>query len=95
VEGYDLEDVIRFEDEISLTIPNDKKFIDKPENLSISFEGYEFNGAYIQQGDQKMVLKKVLLIKNGIIRKSDFANWTKFIESIKEFNKYLLSITNK
>ncbi len=92
VEGYDLDDVIAFEDEITLTLPAGKKFIDKPENLEMKFDGYEFKGEYIQEGN-KMKLKKMLLIKNGVIRKSDFANWTKFIESIKEFNKYLLSIT--
>jgi hypothetical protein len=36
-----------------------------------------------------------LSIKNSIVKKSDFANWTKFIESIKEFSRYLLSISDK
>ncbi len=94
IEGYDLDEVIKFEDEISLSIPADRKFVDKPEDLEIKYEGYEFKGAYIEQGN-KMLLKKELLIKNGIIKKSDFANWTKFIEAIREFNNYLLSITKK
>ena len=94
VEGYDLDAVIKFEDEITLTIPADKKFIDKPENLEMKYDGYEFKGEYTIAGN-KITLKKVLSIKNEVIKKSDFANWTKFIESIKEFNKYLLSITKK
>ena len=94
VEGYDLDAVIKFEDLISLSIPADKKFIDKPENLNLKFDGYEFNGEYTVAGN-KMVLKKALIINNSIIKKSDFQNWTKFIESIKEFNKYLITITQK
>ena len=94
VEGYDLDDIIKFEDEISLTIPADKKFIDKPENLELKSDGYEFKGEYIISGN-KMLLKKELVIKNGIIKKEDFPNWTKFIGSIKEFSKYLVSITQK
>jgi transglutaminase-like putative cysteine protease len=94
VEGYDLDDVIKFEDEVSLTIPIDKKFIDKPENLELKNEGYDFKGEYIIVNN-KIILKKYLSIKNGIIKKTDFDNWKKFIESIKEFNKYLLTITKK
>jgi Transglutaminase-like superfamily len=94
IEGYDLDIIVKFEDEISLTIPGDKKFIDKPDNLELKFDGYEFKGEYTIAGN-KIVLKKELSIKNSVIRKTDFANWIKFIESIKEFNKYLLSITKK
>ena len=94
IEGYDLDEVIKFEDEISLSVPADKKFIDKPENLELVYDGYEFKGEYILNGN-KMTLKKELSIKNGIIKKTDFPNWTKFINAIKEFNQYLLSITNK
>ena len=94
IEGYDLDVLVKFEDEIALTIPADNKFIDKPENLEMKFDGYEFKGEYTITGN-KIVLKKELSIKNSIIKKADFPNWTKFIESIKEFNKYLLSITKK
>ncbi|MBC7934022.1 MAG: hypothetical protein H7Y86_01505 [Rhizobacter sp.] len=94
IEGYDFDDIIQFEDKISLTVPADKKYIDKPESLELNFEGYQFKGEYIQEGN-KMLLKKTLVIKNSIIKKSDFTNWTKFIESIKEFNKYLISVTKK
>ncbi|WP_462252684.1 transglutaminase-like domain-containing protein [Ferruginibacter sp.] len=94
VGGYDLDVLVKFEDEIGLTIPADKKFIDKPDNLELKFDGYEFKGEYTITGN-KMVLKKELSIKNSIIKKTDFPNWIKFIESIKEFNKYFLSITKK
>jgi Transglutaminase-like superfamily/Domain of Unknown Function with PDB structure (DUF3857) len=94
VAGYDLDVLVKFEDEIGLTIPADKKFIDKPDNLELKFDGYEFKGEYTVTGN-KMILKKELSIKNSIIKKADFPNWIKFIESIKEFNKYFLSITKK
>ena len=94
IEGYDLDEVIKFEDEISLTIPAGKKFTDKPDNLEIKNDNYEFKGEYIVLNN-KLTLKKVLSIKNSIIKKTDFDNWTKFIESIKEFNKYLITITQK
>jgi len=94
IAGYDLDMLVKFEDEIALTIPGDKKFMDKPDNLELKYDGYEFKGEYTVTGN-KIVLKKELAIKNSIVKKTDFVNWIKFIESIKEFNKYLLSITKK
>jgi hypothetical protein len=94
VQGYDLDVVVKFEDEISLTVPADKKFIDKPDNLEIKHDGYEFKGTYTIEGN-KLVLRKELSIRNSLIRKSEFPAWKKFIESIKEFNSYLVSISNK
>ncbi len=92
IAGYDLDVIIKFEDEISLIIPAGNKFIDKPDNLEIKHDGYDFKGEYIITGN-KIVLKKVLSIKNSIIKKTEFDNWKKFIESIKEFNKYFLTIS--
>ena len=93
-QGYDLNDVVKYEDELSLTIPNDKKFIDKPEDLAIVEDGYEFKGTYTVTGN-KIILNKTLLLKKSIIDKKDLKTWKRFLESIKDFNKYFLSITNK
>ena len=93
-QGYDLDDVLKFEDELTLSIPADKKFIDKPEDLTINEAGYEFKGTYTVVGN-KITLKKALVLKNSIIDKKDLKAWTRFIESIKEFNKYFLSISAK
>jgi hypothetical protein len=92
--GYDLDDVVKFEDEISLTAPVGTKFVDVPTNLIVTQPGYEFKGEYLIVGN-KLTLKKTLSINNNIIKVADFANWKKFIESIKEFNSYLISITKK
>jgi hypothetical protein len=92
--GYDINDIVKFDDELTLTIPADKKFIDKPEDLIINEDGYEFKGTYTVTGN-KIILKKVLLLKKNIIDKKDLKAWGRFIDSIKEFNKYFLSIANK
>jgi len=83
IEGYDLDVVVKFEDEISLVIPADKKYTDKPENMEMKYDGYEFKGNYTIAGN-KMILKKELTNNNSVIKKSDFPNWTKLIESIKD-----------
>jgi hypothetical protein len=94
VSGYDLNKIIKFEDEISLTIPADKKFVDKPDDLVVSNEMYDFSGTYTITGN-KITLKKMLSLKTAIINKKDFTNWTSFVNSIKEFNNYLLTVTQK
>jgi hypothetical protein len=92
--GYDFDYVLTYEDEISLTVPADRKFVDVPEKLEMNFEGYEFKGEYVVTGN-KITLKKTLTIKNSIINASDFTNWKKFLTSIKEFNKFFISVTKK
>ena len=94
VGGYDFDDVMTYEDEITLTIPLDTKFVDVPEKVEMSFEGYEFKGEYTVSGN-RIILKKKLIIKNSVVKKTDFENWKKFLTSIKEFSKYLLSVTKK
>jgi hypothetical protein len=91
--GYDFDYVLSFEDEFSLTIPAGK-FADVPEKLDLKFDGYEFKGEYVVTGN-KIVLKKYLVLKNSTIPTSDFANWKKFLESIKSFSSYFFSITSK
>jgi hypothetical protein len=92
--GYDFDYVLSFEDEFSLAIPAGSKFTDIPEKLELKYDGYEFKGEYQVQGN-KIVLKKYLVLKNSVIPKKDFANWTKFLDSIKEFSSYFFSVTAK
>lgn len=94
VGGYDFDDVMTYEDEISLTIPADMKFVDVPEKAEMTYDGYAFTGEYIVTGN-KIMLRKKIIIKNSIIKKSDFGNWTKFLGSIKEFSRYIISVTKK
>lgn len=90
--GYDFDDVMSFEDEISLTIPPGSKFVDIPERKELVYGGYEFKGEYTVSGN-RILLKKKIVIKNSMIRKADFNNWKKFLDSIKEFSQYFLSVT--
>ena len=92
--GYEFNSVLTYEDEFSLSIPADKKFTDVPEKLQLNFAGYEFSGEYVVSGN-KITLKKSLSIKNSTINKADFDNWKKFLKSIKSFNSYYFSITQK
>lgn len=92
--GFDFDYVLSYDDEISLTVPADKKFVDIPAKLDMPYEGYEFKGEYLVSGN-KITLKKSLVIKNSIIKATDFENWKKFLLAIKEFNKYFISVTKK
>lgn len=92
--GYDFDYVLSFQDEFTLTVPVGNKFSDIPEKLELKFPGYEFSGEYIVTGN-KVTLKKYLVLKNSAIPTSDFANWKKFLESIKKFSSYYFSINNK
>lgn len=90
--GYDLSYVLSYEDEFTLTAPTGTRFSDIPQKLELTYPNYEFTGEYVVQGN-KVVLKKYLVLKNSVIPKTDFANWTKFLESIKEFSNYFFSVT--
>jgi len=92
--GYDLDYVLSFDDEFSLTIPAGQHFSDVPEKLELKQNGYEFSGEYVVSGN-KITLKKQLVLKNSTINSSDFDNWKKFLESIKTFSSYFFSITTK
>jgi hypothetical protein len=92
--GYDFDDVLSFEDEISLTIPASMKFVDVPEKVQMSYNGYDFSGEYTVTGN-KIVLKKKITIKDSMIKTTDFENWKKFLGAVKDFSKYLISVTKK
>lgn len=94
VNGYDFDYVLSFEDEFSLTIPAGSKFGDVPDKLELNYDGFSFRGEYAVSGN-KIVLKKQLVLKKSIIGKKDFADWTKFLGSVKEFSRYFFSVTSK
>ena len=92
--GYDVGYVMSFQDEFSLTIPNGSRFADIPKKIELKYPGYEFSGEYAVQGN-KITLKKLLVLKSSVIAKKDFAEWTKFLDAIKEFSGYFFSVTTK
>lgn len=94
VRGYDMGDRVVYDDEISLTIPADKRFDDIPEKVDLNYAGYSFTGSYSVIGN-KLILKKTLSIKNNIIKPEEFDNWKTFLNSIKDFTKYLITVSPK
>ncbi|HEX7906085.1 MAG TPA: transglutaminase-like domain-containing protein [Chitinophagaceae bacterium] len=90
--GYDLESIFSFEDEIELIIPAGKKCIDLPAKLILDNPGYAFSGAYEVAGN-KVKLKKTLTIKDSVIPATELSNWKNFLEQLKEFNSYLITVT--
>ena len=94
VNGYDFDYVLSYDDNISLTVPPDKISVDIPGKLDMNYNGYEFKGQYTVSGNT-IALKKSLTIRNSVIKVTDFENWKIFLEAIKEFNKYFLSVTKK
>ena len=92
--GYDLDYVLSYVDEFSLTIPAGSSFSDVPEKLNLQADGYEFHGEYIVNGNT-IVLKKNMVLKKSVIDRKDFTEWTTFLNSIKEFNSYFFSVTSK
>jgi transglutaminase-like putative cysteine protease len=92
--GYDLDWVTGFEDELSLTVPANKKFVDVPEKLEINKDGYSFTGEYIISGN-KITLKKKLLIKKSTVYVKDFAEWKAFLQQIKAFSENYITVTGK
>ncbi|MBX9782210.1 MAG: transglutaminase domain-containing protein [Chitinophagaceae bacterium] len=92
--GYDLDWVTGFEDELSLTIPVNKKFTDVPEKLEINKDGYSFTCEYIISGN-KINLKKKLLIKKSTVYVKDFAEWKTFLQQIKSFSENYITVTSK
>ncbi|MDR3714631.1 MAG: transglutaminase-like domain-containing protein [Puia sp.] len=92
--GYDFESLFTYEDEISLSIPAGKKFIDLPDDVKEEYPGYAFQGGYTVNGNT-ITLKKMLSIKTSQIKTDDFSNWTLFLKKMKEFNNMQISITKK
>ena len=90
--GYDLESVFSFEDEIELVLPAGKKCVDLPEKLMVDNAAYAFSGSYEVTGN-KVKLKKTLTIKDSIIPADQLAAWSNFLDQLKDFNSYLLTIT--
>jgi hypothetical protein len=90
--GYDFESIYSYEDEIELVLPAGKKCIDLPAKLSIEKPAYAFSGSYEVTGN-KVKLKKTLTIKDNVIPADGLQDWKGFLEQLKEFNSYLITVT--
>ena len=90
--GYDLESIFSYEDEIELVLPVGKKCIDLPTKMIVDQPAYSFSGSYELSGN-KVKLKKNLTLKESVIPAAELKNWKNFLEQLKEFNNYLLTVT--
>lgn len=90
--GYDFESIYSYEDEIELVLPAGKKCIDLPAKLSIEKPAYAFSGSYEVAGN-KVKLKKTLTIKDNVIPADGLQDWKSFLDQLKEFNSYLITVT--
>jgi len=91
--GYNFQSVFSYEDEIELSLPPGKKCIDLPPKLIIDNSQYSFMGSYEISGN-KVKLKKILTIKDSIIPEAKLADWKRFLEQLREFNGYLLTVAS-
>jgi len=90
VNPYEFNRTYTAEDEIELSIPG-YKIKDLPEAFTQQATDYGFSGSYTQQGD-KIILKKSLAIKTGVIKKDDFTNWKDFLKKLKDFNNNIVMV---
>jgi hypothetical protein len=92
--GYEFTGLVTFDDEIELTLPADRKCIDLPDALSISNDYMSFNGSYTIKGS-KVVLKKQLSVKKGMMPADKLTEWRQNLERLKDFNTRLFAIVKK
>ncbi|WCT10064.1 transglutaminase-like domain-containing protein [Mucilaginibacter jinjuensis] len=73
--------------ETELTIPDNYKVAEMPQNLNIVNTDYEFHIQYVMQGN-KLSYKKTLLIKNTHLNQAKFEQWNKDLEQLnKAYNE--------
>jgi transglutaminase-like putative cysteine protease len=90
INPYEFNSIYTTEDYIELTVPG-YKIKDLPEAFDEQANDYGFTGSYIQSGN-KIVLKKILSIKTGTVKKEDFSNWTVFLKKLKDFNNNMVTV---
>lgn len=75
-------------------IPAGLKVKYMPQPLNINTPDYKFNVSYEQKGN-KVILKKILSIDNGIIKKSLFEQWKKDLKELKNMSAEQLVLIKK
>ncbi len=67
-----------------LAVPAGYKVEYIPSSFKKTFPDYSFEGSYLNKGNT-IVYSKTIIINKPIIRKSEFADWNKFIKDINKF----------
>ncbi|MBS1510050.1 MAG: transglutaminase domain-containing protein [Bacteroidetes bacterium] len=92
--GFEFRGLFTYDDEIEITIPTDRQFTDLPNNFKFDNGFVSFSGSYQVNGN-KLIFKKLLSVKKEILPADKLNEWKKFLDDLKEFNSYLITIAKK
>ncbi|BAV09961.1 Transglutaminase-like superfamily protein [Filimonas lacunae] len=87
----DINEVYTSSDEITLELPANGKPISLPKSFTSEFLQNTMQASYTAR-DNKIILRKTMVINSPVINRSDFDNWKNFLNKIKAFNKSNLSV---
>jgi hypothetical protein len=90
-QDYELHSAYVSQDETELILPAGYKVVSFPVAIEEKNPDYDVNGSYVVK-DNKVIFKKTLALKSGVIKKADFENWKKFTNKLKDFNSNLILI---
>ncbi len=79
------------QDETELFLPPGYKVTSLPAGIEEKTEDYAVSAAYSNK-DNTILFKKTLSFPTGRIRRTDFENWKKFTNKLKDFNSNLILI---
>lgn len=81
-----------YETNITLEIPAGYKVAELPKPLNVSTAAYDMNVSYELKGNS-ILYKKHFIIKNGIIKTTDFTNWNESVASLKKLYNDQITLT--
>ncbi len=90
-QDYELHTAYVSQDETELILPVGYKVVSFPTAINEKEDDYEVSGAYTVK-DNKVIFKKTLAFKTGVIKKASFENWKAFSNKLKDFNSNLILI---
>jgi hypothetical protein len=90
-QDYELHAAYVSQDETELLLPAGYKVVSFPAAIEEKNSDYDVTGSYVIK-DNKVIFKKTLALKSGVIKKADFENWKKFTNKLKDFNSNLILI---
>lgn len=74
----------------SLIIPENYKIVSLPKNIAIDTEDFSINISFTQK-ENLIIYKKIIKIKNAIIKKTDFKTWNDFNDKLtKTYNEQII-----
>lgn len=87
----DINNVYTSNDEITLQLPAGGKAISLPKSFTSEFMKNTMQASYESQ-ENKIILRKTMVINNPVVNRGEFDDWKNFLNRIKAFNKSNLSV---